>query len=324
MYKQGEERHFKGGYTEKKGPFKIKLLSGVYDILVQDYKLPSQPEVWLRGVEIVAGESVEKTAEFALEGTLEVTALKEGKPFHSYVRLYKQGEERHFKGGYTEKKGPFKIKLLSGVYDILVQDYKLPSQPEVWLRGVEIVAGESVEKTAEFALEGTLEVTALKEGKPFHSYLRLYKQGEERHFKGGYTEKDGPFKIKLLSGMYDIQVQDFELPSQPEVWLRGVEVIGGETTKKTTDFVKEGILEVMALKEGKPFHSYLRLYRQGEERHFKGGYTKKDGPFKIRLLPGTYDILVQAHELPGKPELWLRGVKVESGRKVNASAEFSE
>jgi hypothetical protein len=58
-------------------------------------------------------------------------------------------------------------------------------------------------------------------------------------------------------------------------------------------------------------------------------YARRRGASPLGLISGVREvgrvkIMVQAHKPPGRPEIRVRGVEVQSGQKVPASAEFTE
>ncbi len=322
VFRQGENDHMAVGYTDPPSPFSLKLLPGVYDVWVQDGSVPDKPVVQLKGVNIEPGKTTEKVAEFTKEGLLKVTAIKAGKPFVAYVRVFRQGENDHLTVGYTDPPNPFSLKLLPGVYDIRVQDGSVPDKPVVQLKGINIEPGKTTEKVAEFAKEGLLKVTAIKAGKPFVAYVRVFRHGENDHMSVGYTDPPNPFSLKLLPGVYDIRVQDGSVPDKPVVQLKGINIEPGKTTEKVTEFTKEGLLKVTAIKAGKPFVAYVRVFRQEENDHMAVGYTDPPNPFSLKLLPGVYDIRVQDGSVPDKPVVQLKAVIIKSGVTENQVANF--
>ena len=119
----------------------FKLLPGVYDIKVRDDSVPEKPEVNVKGVEVKAGETLEKTVEFTGEGVLEVSPVKAGKLFKAWVYIYRPGEEKQLTYKHSTEKRPASFKLLPGVYDIKVNDTSTKSVKEI--KGVTIESGET-------------------------------------------------------------------------------------------------------------------------------------------------------------------------------------
>ena len=117
------------------------MLPGVYDIMVRDDSVPEKPEVAVKGLEVKPGETLEKVVEFTQEGILEITPVKEGKPFAAWVYISRSGEEEHLTYKHASEKKPAEFKLLPGVYDIKVKDDATKSIKE--LNGVTIESGKT-------------------------------------------------------------------------------------------------------------------------------------------------------------------------------------
>jgi len=146
------------------------------------------------------------------------------------------------------------------------------------------------------------------------------RQGEKDSLISGWIHKDKPRSYKLLAGVYDIKVQDSSVPEKPFVNIKGVEIKGGETTEKVAKFTQEGILQIMALKAGKPFQAYVYVYRQGEKDSLISGWIHKAKPRSYKLLPGVYDIKVQ--DSADKTVKEIKGVAIESGKTQTIETAF--
>jgi hypothetical protein len=129
-------------------PAAFKLLPEIYDIKVRDDSVPEKPEVNVKGVEVKAGETLEKIVEFTGEGVLEGSPVKAGKPFAAWVYIHRSGEKKHLTYKHSTEKMPAGFKLLPGVYDIKVKDNSTKSVKE--LNGVTIESGETQTMEAVF------------------------------------------------------------------------------------------------------------------------------------------------------------------------------
>ncbi len=83
---------------------------------------------------------------------------------------------------------------------------------------------------------GILKVTAVKDGKPFSATVTVYKQGEEDSLIWNDTHPPEPYTVKLLPGVYDIEVKDENAPENPAVKFKGIEIKSGATRSLTTNF----------------------------------------------------------------------------------------
>jgi hypothetical protein len=128
-------------HSTERRPASFKLLPGVYDIKVRDDSVPEKPEVNVKGLEVKAGETLEKIVEFTGEGFLDVSPVKEGKPFAAWVYIHRSGEKKHLTYKHATERRPASFKLLPGIYDIKVKDSSTKSVKE--LRDVTIESGET-------------------------------------------------------------------------------------------------------------------------------------------------------------------------------------
>jgi len=296
------------------------LLPGVYDIKVRDDSVPEKPEVNVKGLEVKAGETLERTVEFAGEGFLEVSPVKEGKQFAAWVYIHRSGEKKHLTYKDSTEKRPASFKLLPGVYDIKARDDSVPEKPEVNVKGVEVKAGETLEKIVEFAGEGFLEVSPVKAGKLFRAWVYIHRSGEKKHLTYKDSTEKRPASFKLLPGVYDIKVRDDSVPEKPEVNVKGLEVKTGETLERTVEFTEEGFLEVSPVKEGKQFAAWVYIHRSGEKKHLTYKHATERSPASFKLLPGVYDIKVKDSSTKSVKE--IRDITIESGETQTVEAVF--
>jgi hypothetical protein len=129
-----------------------------------------------------------------------------------------------------------------------------------------------------------------------------------------------PAVFKLLPGLYDIRVIDYSVPEKPAVSVKGLEVAPGETLERIVEFTREGILEVIPLKEGKMFNALVHVYRPGEKNELTHKYSSVKKPAVFKLLPGLYDIRVKDDASKSVKE--LNGVAIESGKTQTTEVTF--
>jgi hypothetical protein len=135
------------------GAAEIKLVPGVYDLVLKNQEDAGNPTMNFSGITIEAGKTAEKVAHFS-GGTLKVKALKNGKPVGAWYEVFKAGA-----GGNGEKEsvasnpvgdGGEEIKLVPGVYDLVLKNQTDADNPTRNFSGITIEAGKIVEKIAEF------------------------------------------------------------------------------------------------------------------------------------------------------------------------------
>ena len=113
---------------------------------MQDADLPVKE---FPGIRIEAGKSARQSAQF-LGGTLTVRALEGDKPARAACLIYRAGQsiDRDIPIARRElESGIGTFDLSAGTYDVTVAS---PTKPALFLRGIRIEPGETVEKTAQF------------------------------------------------------------------------------------------------------------------------------------------------------------------------------
>ena len=316
----GEKKTLTSGWLPETGTVVYKLVPGQYDVRVQDNSVPDKPERELKAIEIQAGERITRKVEFTNEGILELIAIKNNKPFPAYIRIYRQEDKKQLVSGWMPKDKPAAYKLLPGIYDIVVEDGSVPSKPKVELKEVAIQPGITIKREAEFVTEGSLEISAIKNNKPFSAYVRVSRQEDKKQLASGWMPKDKPASYKLLPGIYDIVIEDGAVPSKPKVEINGVEVTSGETVAKKAEFVTEGVLEISAFKNGKNFAAYAKVFRQEDKKQLASGWMPKNRPASYKLLPGLYNVELENNS--DKTKKMQNDIQVESGQTKNVEIVF--
>ncbi len=310
----------------------FKFTPGSYDVVVVNQEDETKPTVNFQGLEIEAGKTVEKTADFS-GGGLKLSALRNGKPFSAEVFVYKATQDTDKKkerviGDWTGVEGKT-WKLPPGVYDITATNHEDAGNPVFNFLGITVEMGKTVEKTADFS-GGGLKFSALRNGKPFSAEVAVYKTAQDGDRKkervvGDWTGIEGK-TLKLPPGVYDVTVTNHEDAGKPELNFPSIAVEAGKTVEKTADFSGGG-LKFSALRNGKPFSAEVAVYKAAEDGDKKkerviGDWTGVEGK-TLKLPPGVYDVTVRNHEDAGKPELAFPGITVEAGKTVDKTAEFS-
>lgn len=226
IFRNGEKQPFWSGPIESRkeepGARTFKLLPGVYQAKVIDNKLPQKPFVKFSDIQIIEGRTVEKTADFT-DGKLKVTTLMNGKPLNMPVELYTPDGKKYYT--HWTSNGVRTFNLPPGIYDVKIIHQNVPPlKPAKIFTGVEILAGQAVEKTADFAV-GFLKVTAAKDGKPFNTPIDLYKDGKK--FYTHWTS-NGVRTFNLLPGTYNANVLDIQVKGSVKAF-NDILIEGGKT-----------------------------------------------------------------------------------------------
>ncbi|MBT3880224.1 MAG: hypothetical protein HOF76_14445, partial [Candidatus Scalindua sp.] len=302
IYKSGERRlSFAHSLVNISG----ELQPGIYDVRVD-----LAPEVWFEGVEIVSGE--EKVLDLPELGRLMVRGKDtEGIPVNGYeYTVYeKENREKEVAAGDIN----VARDMLPGVYDV-----RADSDPEVWLSGIEIVAGSvkavdipplpaKTEKSDELpgsAEQGRIQIVGKNAmGDPLESYFAfyVYASGEK---KKSVAEESVSKPVDIPPGVYDVRVG-----FMPDVWFKSVEVAAGQS--KEIELPLPGRLDVRgknALGNSVNSDFYSTVYKSGDrEKPLAYQYVNwyKDLP------AGVYDILVNMN-----PSAWYDGIVITAGKSI--------
>jgi len=320
----GENKAAKSGRTgmdpDRRG---APIPPGVYDLRFRDTDLAHQPEVWIRGVEVKAGETVERTAVFAEGGVLHVKAIKNNAPAKTFVQVFRQEDDTSMGDEWTREDGsPAEYKLLPGIYKIRLQDPSVKQRPEIWIENVEVKPGETVERIATFGAGGILHVKAIKNNAPAKTFVQVFRQEDDKSMGDNWTREDGtPAEYKLLPGIYKIRLQDPSVKQRPEIWIENVEVKADQTVERFATFVAGGVLNITATKNDAPCKAYVKVFRQEDKTYMGDGWTREDGGgAEYKLLPGTYTANVE--DRADRTVREIRGIQVQSGKDTTINAVF--
>jgi Ca-activated chloride channel family protein len=272
--------------------------------------------------QMAAKEVVKKAAEKP-PISLKVTSIKDGKPFKTYVQVLTQGGEKRIAEGWTSAEKPATFRLPPGIYDICAQDQSVIQKPTVDIKNVEIVEDQTTEKIANFASEGILQVKAIKKNAPYKAQVWVYSQDNKQR-GNSWTSADGkPAEFKLMPGIYRIQVQDPVPAQRPTIEINDVEVVADQVVERVATFGQGGILHVKAVKNNAPTKTYVKVYRQEDDKYMGDNWTREDGkPAEYKLLPGIYKIYLQDPSVKQRPETWIENVEIKADQTVERFATF--
>ncbi|WP_319522572.1 VWA domain-containing protein [uncultured Desulfosarcina sp.] len=173
---------------------------------------------------------------------------------------------------------------------------------------------------------GILNFSAEKNGKPFFTLVTLIHQESGKRWSPASTSGEtGTVEIRLAPGTYQAELNNTGVSGgqASAVHFKDIVIVAGETVERKADF-SDGTIELASFLNGKPFECNVFFYRQGEKKHFFNMMTNHTtGDLKRRMLPGVYRIEVRAHEIAGKPRVFLEDVEVTPGGTVEKTVEFS-
>jgi Ca-activated chloride channel family protein len=221
-------------YREK--PAEFKLVPGIYRMTVLDRSVTPTQTKEIRDIEIVSGQTVEKTLSFVSGGTLFIKTIKEGQPFDARTDVYRQSDNKRMGDQNTwYRKKPAEFKLVPGIYYMKVTDRSVTPYQTQEIRAIEIDSDQTVEKTLTFVSGGVLKITATKDGVPFEARADVYRQSDNKRIGDKNTwYRKKPAEYKLVPGIYYMKISNRKTKEKKEI--RDIEIVSGQTVEKSISF----------------------------------------------------------------------------------------
>jgi len=175
---------------------------------------------------------------------------------------------------------------------------------------------------------GKLSVKVTAQGKLQDSILILTNVGTGEELKGQRTyssSNTNPRIISLPDGVYDLEVRPINMQGFDSRTITGIEIKEGEVVEKEVDF-GFGELSIKVLQNEKLMDSSVHVYEPGTENVVASGRTYESSntnPLVIKLNPGSYDALVRAIKIVGKPTVKFEVVEIKSGETLEKLVDFS-
>lgn len=213
----------------------LRLATGRYDVRATFAASNDKPVQWLTDVEISDGETHERVIEFA-SGTVVLRAeVKNGEAlddFQTYVYYYRAGQHQQ-PVAYVPAPAP--VVLGSGRYDVRVNYFRSHDRPDIWIRDLDVTAGEEVTRSVAFA-SGKLLIRAYDEAGVElvgdNVFVRVHAAGERS--RAIAAARSGEFLV-LTEGAYDVVAEDTRSPGVAVV-LEGVSVVSGRLAEHALTF----------------------------------------------------------------------------------------
>lgn len=298
------------------------LAAGTYDVrAVLSRESEERGVKWLEGVQVEAGVHTKRDVRFERGGLL-VTARNAGQPLESEavtMTVFAAGDaqEEVLDWGRSGARS----SLERGRYDVEVTFALSNDKPSRWLRGLEIVEGETLERSVEFASGNVLVDAEVAGGEPmgeFDVYVYYYRAGDHRE-PVAYTPA-GEAAV-LESGLYDARVHFFRSHDRPDAWIRGIAVEAGKQVSYTAAF-QSGKLLVRAYDASRQEFFGDDVFLYVHDVHAPNIRSRpilvaRSGQ-ELILTAGKYDLHLVDTRSPGRGQ-WLRGVAVEPGKRNELS-----
>ncbi|MCD4740896.1 MAG: VWA domain-containing protein, partial [Desulfobacteraceae bacterium] len=304
-----------GPYDKAAGIAERQLAPGNYTAELKDLTVSGgkTPTVKLTDIVIVAGETVERNADFS-DGTLVITTLLNSKPYKCLIIYYRQGENKHFHNENSHPKtGQLKRKLLPGVYRIKAQTDTIVGKPVVVFDELEVLPGSIVEKTAEL-FAGEVTIASTLNGKPKEMPFKVYDTSGKQIYK--HWSSGGQRLIRLAAGTYTIKVITNVDGSIKSFENLIVETGQSQTVKADFNF---GMLTIAATLNGKPFSTPFKIYNLTGKQVLKNWIQKV--PRTTMLAEGTYTVKVTSIK-DNKQVVTFENVNIVNLQHQTITADF--
>jgi hypothetical protein len=205
----------------------LSLQRGRYDVKVTFTDSNDRPSRWLRSLEIVEDETLKESIVFS-SGTLIVDAAMAGvtQPvdFQIYVYYYAAGDHQQ-PVAYAPAGEP--VVLEAGRYDLRAHFFRSHDQPDIWVRGIDLHAGQIAQQSVVFA-SGRLLVRAYDAGgrELMGDDVFLHVFAARQRSRAIVVARSGE-ELILAEGAYDLRLEDTRHPAS-EQWLENVVVSAGD------------------------------------------------------------------------------------------------
>lgn len=255
---------------------------------------------------------------------LAVGAVRHCRPARVWVAIVKlDGAKREtIRYGDTLRFNPQLFKIEPGTYEIQVSDDSLDQAP-VYTRRV-VYKGDKHLETF-YLLEGYLNLEVTKAYQRAKARVEVWDSRTKIKALERRTDDENPLRLKLLPGVYDIKIFDPEIKDIPVKVLPGIRLDTGQTIDRAVNLPQAGI-SVTVLINGRPGRGEIDVYKAGTEDQVGSGDSSAETPFRMRLLPGEYDIRATDTNViaPTFPTELKRGVRIGFNETKELTFAFEE
>ncbi len=313
--------HARAGDVVAQGPLGqvLSLDPGKYDARVVVNKASDGQSIWLRGIELAAGQKISRSVEFDYgEINVESTAGAEDGKVVAYVFPHDNRDQV-----VTSTPAGAPVLVAPGVYDVRVVLVQNSEEADIrWHDDVPVKPGLQTRINVQFQ-RGSLLIEAyngelaLPDGAV---ELAVYRAGDDARER--VLDGLAGTPLNLAAGRYDIAATFVGSHDRPVKWLRDLAIETGTDHRQRIAF-ESGTVEITARLAGgealERFQSYAYFYPAGEHREAIAYVTPPDPAV---LASGRYDVRVNFHRSQDRPDVWIRGLQLPAGARIARSVEF--
>lgn len=282
-------------------PRQLRLPAGTYRVDVKALRM--QGDIWrqFENVAILDHEITEKAVDFST-GTLSVKVLINGQLGDAAVKVTNAGGRQTVAQGRTyigDGSNPQRFELTPGRYDLVVKPISFAGGQEKRFDGLEIKAGENIERLAEYGT-GKLSVKVTANGELADATVTAYDRasGKAVDQSRSYTSsKHNPVIFELPAGSYDLAIKAVKVNGDTGHRIDNVSVAVGEKAEHGHDY-QTGTLQVEVTHAGEPTDAILTIIERTRGESVAAGRSY-GRPKSFALLVGEYIIKARAVKKPG-------------------------
>ena len=129
--------------------------------------------------------------------------------------------------------------------------------------------------------------------------------------------------FELTPGTYDVVVTALKMNTKPSQEFKGVELKAGDTIEEIVQFPR-GLLTISATQSEENIKSKVSVKdsKTGEQLTYRYTDIKSTkNPIEFVLSPGSYDVIVEATSIEGKPEK-VFNIDLKSEDALDLKADF--
>jgi hypothetical protein len=325
LYRAGTTRDYMYlQYDNSRKAYEISVSEGVWDLQIVP-NLDGVEEQWIKGLEVLGGETLEREVRLADMGTIRIKVLVNGDTVSQpTLRLYRAGTTRDYMYvQYNSSRKAYEINVSEGVWDLQILP-NLNGVEDQWITGLEVRGGETLEREVRLADMGTIRMKVLVNGEPVSQpTLRIYRTGTTRDYMYvQYNSSRKAYEINIAAGVWDIQILP-NLSGVDDQWIEGLQVRGGETLEREVRLADMGTIRIQVLVDGEPVsRPTLRVYRAGTTQDYMyAQYNSSRKAYEINIAAGEWDVMVIPN-MSNLPDRWIYGLKVSGGGLTEQTVSY--
>jgi hypothetical protein len=292
---------------------------GSYDIQVIFTRARDVQVSWAHGVSLEGGRKYTEEVAFN-SGELSVEAVVGSDAGQALVYVFHPGDHNRV---ITSMPTGTPVLIAPGEYDLRVVLNDASGEKDVrWQENVPVQAGLQTRVRVPYH-RGSLLIEARNGDQelPVGAVeLAVYRAGDQNRELLDTGTAGTP--VTLSAGRYDIAATFTASHDQPMRWLLDVEVEEDRTLDHQVSFDSGTLVITAKLADGdalERFQAYAYYYLAGKHEEAVA-YSSVFDP--VVLAAGLYDVRVNFFRSQDRPDIWIRDLRVSSGKQITRGVEF--